>query len=157
MRHVWKPQLILSQTAVEEMEFDPHCRDDIPAVIPGLQHIYSNAPLRESVFRLLEPTLPDAPGDEKAAAGTEARNPGPNVGRTGMDFREIFVLAVPQQSTNYDYDSLEDLANNYRQVRQIIGCSVVLDGTRYNRRAISRNVALFTPVILAELNRLFVA
>ena len=109
MRHVWKPQLILGQTAVEEMEFDPHCRDDIPAVLRGLQHIYSNAPLRESVFRLLESSLPDAPGNEEAAAGTEARKPDPTVGMPGMDLREILVLAVLQQGINCDYDRLEDL------------------------------------------------
>ena len=74
-----------------------------------------------------------------------------------MDFRELFVLVVPQQSINCDYDSLEDLANNHRQVRQMIGCSFVRDGTRYNRRAISRNVALLTPGLLAEINCLFVA
>ena len=37
------------------------------------------------------------------------------------------------------------------------GCSFLLDGTRYNRRTISRNEALLTPDILAEANRLVVA
>ena len=157
MRHVWKPQLILGQTAVEEMEFDPHCRDDIPAVLRGLQHIYSNEALRKSVFRLLESSLLDAPGNEEAAAGTEARKPDPTVGRPGMALWEILVLAVLQQGIYCDYDRLEDLANNHRQVRQMLGCSFVLDGTRYNRRTISRNVVLLTPGILAEINRLVVA
>ena len=87
MRHVWKPQLTLGQTAVEKMEFDPHCRDDIPAVLRGLQHIYSNEALRASVFLLLESALPDPPGDEDAGTGTEARKPDPAVGRPGMDLR----------------------------------------------------------------------
>ena len=139
------------------MEFDPHFRDDIPAIFRGLRHIYSNEALRESVFHFLESSLLDAPGNEEAAAGAEERKPDPTVGRPGMSLREILVLAVLQRGINCDYDRLEHLANNHRQVRQMLGCSFVLDGTRCNRRTISRNAALLTPGILAKINRLVVA
>ena len=45
MRCVRTPQDILGQTAIEDIRIDPHCRDDIPAVLRGLQIIYCNEDL----------------------------------------------------------------------------------------------------------------
>ena len=41
------------EIAIAQIEFDSKSRDDIPAVLKGLQHIYTNPPLRERVFALL--------------------------------------------------------------------------------------------------------
>ena len=42
-------------------------------------------------------------------------------GRRGMDYWEIAVLAAVRLGCNLDYDKLQDLAENHRSLRQIMG------------------------------------
>ena len=54
MRAVQNPEMNLGQVAIEDIQFDARCRDDIPAVLKGIQYIYCNRELRERIFDLLE-------------------------------------------------------------------------------------------------------
>ncbi len=54
MRTVFNPSMTLGQTAIEDIQLDASCRDDIPAVLRGIQHIYCHETLREKVFALLQ-------------------------------------------------------------------------------------------------------
>ena len=49
MRTVFNPAMMLGQTAIEDIQLDASCRDDIPAVLKGIQHIWCNHRLRERV------------------------------------------------------------------------------------------------------------
>ena len=51
---VYTEKLSFEQTPIEEVAIAPRSRDDIPAALKGVQHLYCNVPLREQVFALLE-------------------------------------------------------------------------------------------------------
>ena len=61
MREVHRSQFQLGQVPIEEIWINPKSRDDIPAVLKGLQHIWCDEELRERLFALLdEHILPEA-------------------------------------------------------------------------------------------------
>ena len=47
-------QLEIDHTEIASIKFDVKSRDDIPKILIGLQYIYTNDPLREAVFDVLE-------------------------------------------------------------------------------------------------------
>ena len=54
MRQTRKSQLALGEARIEDIKLDHKSRDDIPAVLLGLQHLYSHEETREKLFSLLE-------------------------------------------------------------------------------------------------------
>ncbi len=53
MRKVIQQQRKLGQIDISKIEIDLRCRDEIPKILLGLQHIYCNPEIREKVFKLL--------------------------------------------------------------------------------------------------------
>ena len=132
MRTVFNPAMMLGQTAIEDIQLDASCRDDIPAVLKGIQHIWCNHRLRERVCALLEEHLlaTGASATKGDAAQTEDRAPvpgiNPDVGRPGMELWRVLVRGLLKQGSNCDYDRLHDLANQHGDVRRMLGISDVL-------------------------------
>ena len=54
MREVHRSQFQLGQVPVEKVWINPKSRDDIPAVLKGLQHIWCDEALRARLFVLLD-------------------------------------------------------------------------------------------------------
>ena len=157
MRIVQPPQNYLGQTAIEDFEFDPHCRDDIPNTLRGLQYIYSTDELQQKVFALLESELlasPPEAGDDVDSEASQGINP--TTGRPGMDLWKVLVFGVLKQSLDCDYDRLENLANNHRQLRAMLGLDDHWEEVTYESRTIARNVDLLTPSLLGKVNRISV-
>ncbi len=158
MRVVLNPQLAIGQIDIERIPLDPQSRDDIPAVLRGLQQIWSDAELRAKLFTLLETHLladkskADSADSERQAYGPclDARN-----GRPGMSLWSILVLGLLRQGLNCDYDRWHELAGQHRSVRRMMGLSD-WDSTVASCRTITRNVSLLTPQLLAAVNRLVV-
>jgi IS5 family transposase len=71
MRKVIDLQLKFGEVSIEDVEFDPRSRDEIPKLLQGLQSIYCDHQTREEVFEILEDIIPD---------DTDFNN-----GRPGMD------------------------------------------------------------------------
>ena len=46
MRRVRNPQMQLGEVRIEDIELDPKSWDDIPAPLPGLQHLYADEAFR---------------------------------------------------------------------------------------------------------------
>ena len=87
MREVHRSQFQLGQVPVEKVWINPKSRDDIPAVLKGLQHIWCDEALRARLFVLLdEHILPEADR---------------TVGRPGMDLWQILVLGVLKQGLGW--------------------------------------------------------
>jgi hypothetical protein len=57
MRIVKSSQSSFGQVDIAKIELSARSRDDIPAVLKGLQYIYVNAVTRDKVFALLEKKL----------------------------------------------------------------------------------------------------
>lgn len=53
MRNVFNPQISLGGVDIGAIYLDPKSRDDIPQILRGLQHIYTEPALRELSLRHL--------------------------------------------------------------------------------------------------------
>ena len=142
MRIVQTSQLQLGEVAIANIQIDPRSRDDIPAILKGLQLIYTQKETREQLSSLLEKSLP--PAVDKT------------VGRPGMALWRIFVLASLKQGLNCDFDRLQELANQHKTLREMLGHSDWEDETKYAMQTLVDNVSLLSPQVLSEISRLVV-
>lgn len=142
MRKIKNLQLELAGTAIEDIRFNLKSRDDIPAILIGLQHIYTNPQTREKLFSLFE---------EKFLPEVDLRT-----GRPGMDVWRVVVLGAMKQGLDCDYDRLHHLANNDMLLRQMLGHSGYGDLYEYELQTIIDNVSLLSPEFLKEINSIVV-
>jgi len=142
MRQVINSQLEFGQVDISKIKFDPKSRDDIPKILRGLQYIYITPNLREPIFALLE---------KEIAPNINKKN-----GRPGMELWRIFVLGILRLELNCDYDRIHSLANNYSDIRQMLGHADFYDKTEYNLQTIKDNVSLLTPELLEQINTIIV-
>ena len=102
MRHVIKPHRELG-----DIDLSRKYRDDMPALLTGLQYLYGDRDLRFRLFALLEEHL--------------APNVRHDLGRPGMNLWQILVMGVVMQGLNCDCDRLHDLVNEHNTLRQFLG------------------------------------
>ena len=145
MRQVINPQLQFGEVDIGAIALDPKSRDDIPQLLRGLQHIYTNPELRARVFAILEEVVP-------AGVNGQADT---HTGRPGMEQWKILVLGVLRLGLNADYDRIHELSNEHKTLRQMLGHSGWADGEedRYGLQTIKDNLRLFTPAILDRINQ----
>ena len=142
MRIVKRPQMRLGQVDIADIQFDARSRDDIPAVLKGLQYIYVTEAVRTKVFALLENSL-----TSKAKKDT---------GRPGMELWQIFVLASLKLATHCDFDRLQELANSHLQLRQMLGHPGWEGDQKYAMQTLVDNVSQLSPTVLADINQVVV-
>ena len=147
MRKVIEPQMQLGELAIGAIKLDPKSRDDIPQLLRGLQHIYTTPELRGPIFAILEEVLPERQIEGKSVKAD------PNNGRPGMSQWQILVLGVLRLGLNADYDRIQELANEHKTLRQMLGHSDWADVKYYNIQTLKDNLRLFTPEILDRINR----
>jgi transposase, IS5 family len=117
-------------------------RDEIPQILRGLQHLYSNKEKRSQIFKILLDMIPE--------------DIDPTNGRNGMDLWNIFVLGTLRLKCRWDYDKLHEIANNHRTLRQILGHGMLDDTFRYTRQTLNDNLRWLTPELLDRINVLIV-
>ena len=139
MRVSFDPQLKIGQSDIAKIKFNPKSRDDIPQVLKGLQYLYLNKRLRESVFKILEKNI--SPKADKRK------------GRPGLCLWNILVMGVLRLDLNWDYDQLHEQVNNHRRIRQMLGHSEIFDDYEYHPQTILDNVRLLTPEVLDQINQ----
>ena len=142
MRKIKDLQLELAGTSIEDIRFNMKSRDDIPAILIGLQHIYVNPQTRERLFSLLE---------EKFLPEVNL-----HTGRPGMDMWRVVVLGVLKQGLGCDYDRLHHFANNDSLVRRMLGHGGYADEYEYGLQTITDNVSLLSPELLKEISSIVV-
>jgi transposase, IS5 family len=145
MRTVIDAQLMFGQTEISAVVLDPKSRDDIPQLLRGLQHLYTEPQLRARVFAMLEELRPARIGASGKAD--------PNTGRPGMAQWTILVLGVLRLGLNVDYDRIQELANQHATLRQMLGHGDWSDQSRYELQTLKDNLRLFTPELLDRLNQ----
>lgn len=141
-RVVLQPQIELGEIDIADIQLDPRSRDDIPQILRGLQYIYMTTDVRDAVFNLLT---------EKILVDIDKNN-----GRQGMNLWSILVLGVLRLDLNCDYDRLQELANEHRTIREMLGHSDIFDKKRYALQTLKDNVRLLTPELLNEINGIVV-
>jgi hypothetical protein len=107
MRKPFSPQTRFDCQIISEVKLNLNCRDEIVPILYGLQHIYSQPLLRDEILNLV-----------KQDVNEHSRN---DRGREGLDYWHITVLAAVRLGCNLDYDKLQDLAEQHRALRQIMG------------------------------------
>ncbi len=142
MRIVKNPQAQFGQVDIAQIQFDARSRDDIPALLKGLQYIYVTESVRLEVFTLLENSL-DTSSDKTR-------------GRPGMQLWQVFVLATLKLGLNCDFDRLQELANQHQMLRQMLGHGGWEDDHHYALQTIIDNVSQLKPQILAQINQVVV-
>ncbi len=144
MRSVLSLQPQLGATDIGDIQLNPQSRDDIPAVLKGLQCVYCDPARRAELFALLERQV--QPGTDRS------------IGRPGMDLWQVLVMGLLKQGINCDFDRLQELVNNHIQVRQMLGLGAAgFDSGRFGLQTVIDNVALLSADLLEQVNRVIVA
>ena len=143
MRKIIEAQFKFGQVDIANVDINLSSRDEIPKTLLGLQHIYSNEFLFGKIATILTELTPEEVSVEK--------------GREGMSYWQILVFGVIRLICNWDYDKLQDIADNHSTIRQMLGLSPIMDEEkRFPLQTLKDNISLFTPDILSRINQLVV-
>jgi hypothetical protein len=138
MRKTFAAQRRLDCDTVAQVELNFDCRSEIVPILRALQHIYSQPRLRDEILELVGQDV--NPQSQR------------NRGRQGMDYWQVVVLAAVRLGCNLDYDALQDLAEQHRALRQIMGLGD-WQGETFDWRRIRENVCKLRPQTLERINQ----
>lgn len=137
MRKAHCTQARLDCDAVALLELNLQCRDEIIPILFALKHIYLQPQLRAEILQLV--------------AGDVNANSSSDHGREGFDYWQILVLAAVRLGCNLNYDRLQDLAENHRKLRHLMGIGDWDEATSLDWRRIRDNVCLLKPETIARI------
>lgn len=129
-------------TPIGELTLNFGCRDEVIPVLAGLQHVYTCHSLRRKVVQLVAKDI-----------NQETRR---DVGRPGLDDWQVVVLASVRLGCNYDYDKLQDQAENHHALRTLLGVGA-WDKADFSARRIRDTLCLLRPETLAAINQAIVS
>ena len=142
MRKPFSDQARLDCPAVVDVKLNLNCRDETIPVLAGLQHIYSQPQLRDQILDLVAQDVNE-----------HSRS---DCGREGLDYWQIAVLAAVRLGCNLDYDKLQDLAEQHRALRHIMGIGDWQEEVDFNWRRIRDNVCLLKPGTIEAISHCIV-
>lgn len=145
MRVATRCQRRLDCTPVSQVQLNTQCRHEIVPFLRALQHVYGNRKICEEILQLV---AKDVNGESSA-----------DLGREGMTYWQILVLAAARLELNLDYDALQDLAENHRNLRHIMELGDWEGDEKqpdFNWERIRDNVCLVRPETLEQINQLIV-
>ena len=143
MRKPFDPQQRLDCQPVLNVRLNLECRHETVPILRALQHIYSRPDLRDDILR--------------AIARDVNRTSSRKRGRSGMHYWQILVLAAVRLGCDLDYDELQDLAEQHRALRQIMGIGDWDDHVTFDWRRIRDNLTKLRPETIERINHLVVA
>jgi transposase, IS5 family len=143
MRKALDRQRRLDCPSVSNVALNLNCRNETIPILRALQHIYRTPKVRDSILGAIGH---DVNGKSDATCG-----------RPGLSYWEILVLAGARLGCSYNYDQLQDLAENHRALRQIMGIgdweNAEKDQERFNWRRIENNLILLSPETIENINQ----
>jgi hypothetical protein len=148
MRKAFARQRRLDCPSIDEVELNLECRHEMIPILRALQHIYSRPDVRDGILELI---AKDVNQDSRT-----------DCGREGFDYWQVLVLAAVRLGCNLNYDQLQDLAEEHRKLRQIMGIGQWDEKTSFSWERIRDNVCLLqwrtidviSQAIVAEGHRL---
>lgn len=143
MRKAFSSQGRLDCRGVRGTELNLNCRDEIIPILRALQHIYSQPELRAEILDSIARDVNQGARDD--------------LGREGMDYWQILVLAAVRLGCNLDYDKLQNLAEEHRALRHIMGIGDWRDRQDFGWRRIRDNICLLKPGTIEKINHAIVA
>jgi hypothetical protein len=142
MRKILREQVQMGQIDIKDVHIELNTRDEIPQLLRGLQYLYTNEMTRRKIFKVLKKMVPD--------------HIDVNNGRNGMDLWNILVLGTLRLCCRWDYDKLQEIANNHYTLRQMLGHGMLDFSYRYARQTLNDNLRWFAPELLDRINILVV-
>ena len=142
MRKTFSDQTRFDCQTVLDVQLNLNCRDEIIPILRALQHIYSQPKPRDEILDLIAQDVNEG-----------SRN---DCGREGLKYWVILVLAAVRLGCNLDYDKLQDLAEQHRALRQIMGIGDWEKDVNFNWRRIRDNVCLLKPATIKKISNLIV-
>ncbi len=143
MRKPFSSQTRFDCQTIPQVKLNLKCRDEIIPILRGLQHVYSQPQLRDEILALVAQDVNEHSRNDR--------------GREGLDYWHITVLAAARLGCNLDYDKLQDLAEQHRALRQIMGIGDWEEDIDFNWRRIRDNVCLLKPETLEAISHCIVA
>ena len=142
MRIPFDPQLRLGGSSILDVQLNTNCRDEIIPILTALQHIHGQPELRDELIN--------------AVAQDVNRASSPELGRPGMDYWTILVLAAVRLGCNFDYDKLHNLAEEHRSPRSIMGVAGWDNSQSFDWRRINENIRALSPDTIERINHAIV-
>jgi transposase, IS5 family len=127
---------------IAQVDLNVNCRDEIIPILRALQHLYANVALRDELLQRVGQDV--------------NQTTSPQRGRRGLNYWEITVLAAARLGCNLDYDKLQDLAENHRRLRQIMGLGEGQEEVDFDWRRIEDNVLKLRPETVKRISALVV-
>lgn len=143
MRKPFSSQHRLDCSTVLDVQLNLECRDEIIPILRALQHIYAKPALRDEILRLVASDV-----------NKDARD---DCGRDGLDYWQILVLAAVRLGCNLDYDKLQDLAEQHRALRHVMGVGDWDGDSTFSWRRIRDNLCLVRPATIDKISHAIVA
>ena len=138
------PEGRLDCLPISVVSLNLNCRDEIIPILRALQHVYADEALRRDLVRLIGKDVNEDTSRK--------------LGRRGLNYWEIAVLAAARLGCNLDYDKLQDLAENHRSLRQIMGIGDwQAEEVDFDWRRIEDNLIKLRPETLKKINSLIVS
>jgi transposase, IS5 family len=136
------PEERLDCLLIAQVKLNRNCRDELIPILRALQHVYENVALRRELLQWVGKDV--NPGSSRKH------------GRRGLNYWEIVVLAAARLGCNLDYDKLQDLAENHRSLRQIMGIGDWQEEVDFDWRRIEDNLLKLRPETLKRISDLIV-
>ncbi|MEM6692885.1 MAG: ISNCY family transposase [Planctomycetota bacterium] len=143
VRKHYDQQKRFDRSPIASVELNTECRDEIIPILFALRYLYTQSSLRLKLVRLVAADL-----------NADSRR---DVGRQGMDDWHVIVLAAIRLGCNLDYDKLQDLVENHRSLRGIMGFGDWQDADGFTYRRIRDTLCRITPATLEKLNQAIVS
>ncbi len=136
-------QQAFGTTPISEVKIATNCRDALSKLLIGLLHIYKTPKLNTAINGILSKAI---------------CKPKKATGRPGMGLWELFVLSQIKLGTYCSYDKLQNLANNHKEMRSVMGVdsSAFVSGKQYDFQNIYDNIGLLAAPILSQINEVLV-
>ena len=138
MRKPLSLQRRLDCPVISNVSLNLNCRDEMIPVLWGLQHLYQQAAVRDDILQLVRQDVNQHTRSDR--------------GRQGLDYWHIIVLASVRLGCDLDYDNLQDLAEQHRALRQIMGIGDWQEQIDFNWRRIQDNVCLLKPTTIEAIS-----
>jgi hypothetical protein len=142
VRKAFEIQGRLGTNPISEVKLNRGCRDEIIPILSGLQFIYNDAQLRDKLISLV--------------AGDINERTSCDVGRPGMDHWQVVVLAAVRLGCNFDYDKLQDMTENHKSLRGIMGLGDWDEEVGFGHRRIRDTLSALKPSTIEKMNEAIV-
>lgn len=142
MRKAFDCQGRFDRQGILNLQLNLNCRDEIIPILRALQHIYSRPDVRKPILQAIE--------DDVNRVRSRKR------GRKGMDYWQILVLAAVRLGCDLDYDKLQDLAEQHRALRQVMGIGDWEEEIVFTWQRMQDNLTKIQPETIKRINQMVV-